>query len=176
MIRNRVRRISFKGIKNTHGDALECLKNPGDLAIVERGRPRALVFRCPCGCGDVVTINLDKRAGKAWNLYRRRNSVTLYPSVWRDSGCESHFVLWSDRVLWVDDDWLFEDEDIKKLAGDILPLFPAREFLHFYDIAEKIDSIPWSVLRACRKLVSDGVLIEGRDKRRGYFMRGTSKS
>lgn len=168
---HRVKRISFKGTKNTHGDALECLKDPGDLAIVQRGFPRTLVFRCPCGCGDVVTINLDRRVGKAWNLYCSDNSVTLYPSVWRDSGCESHFVLWSDRVLWVDDDWFFEEGDIEKLAGDILLCFPAKEYVHFYDIAEKADAIPWSVLRACRKLVSDRLLIEGCDKRRGYFMR-----
>ena len=169
MKRHRVKQISFKGVKSTHGDALDYLKSPGDLVIVERGLPRALVFSCPCGCGDVVTINLDKRVGKAWHLYRRRNRVTLYPSVWRDSSCESHFVLWSDRVLWVDDDWFFDDEDIEALAENVLPLLRSNEFVHFFEIADKLDAIPWAVLRACRKLANAGKLIEGRDKRKGHF-------
>src|SRR6266699_5277528 len=77
------------------------------IAIVERGVPRWAVFRCPCGCGELVTINLDERVGPHWRLIRRRGGVSLSPSVWRTSGCRSHFILWKKRV------WMF-----RPLAGD----------------------------------------------------------
>src|SRR5258708_2177168 len=74
------------------------LKKPGDGVIVERGRPRWLILACPCGCGSQIPVNLDSRAGPAWRLYRRRSGVTVYPSVWRDSDCESHFIIAHNRI------------------------------------------------------------------------------
>lgn len=169
MKRKRSARIALKGVTSTHGEALALVRESGDIALVERGRLRALICMCPCGCGDVITVNLDQRADKAWMIYRRGNSISLYPSVWRDSGCESHFVVWNNRVLWLEGDWLLDDDQIDKLAPNILPLISNNEFVHFRDIAEKLDEIPWSVLRACRKLVRNGQLDEGRDKYTGYF-------
>ena len=76
----------------------------GDIAarivIIKRGRPRTVLFRCPCGCGEIVVINVDPRTGKAWRLRRSMDGVTLLPSVWRTTGCRSHFVLWENRVWW----------------------------------------------------------------------------
>ena len=169
MKRKRSARIVLKGTTSTHGEALALVRESGDIALVERGRLRALICMCPCGCGDVITLNLDRRADKAWALYRRGNSISLYPSVWRDSGCESHFVVWSNRVLLLEDDWLFADDQIDQLVVNILPLIPNHGYVHFRDIAEKLDEIPWSVLRACRKLSRNGQLDEGRDKYTGYF-------
>jgi len=169
MKRKRSVRIVFKGTTGTHGEALALVRESGDIALVERGRLRALLCMCPCGCGDVITVNLDRRADKAWSLYRRGNSISLYPSVWRDSGCESHFVVWSNRVLWLEEDWLFADDQIDQLMVDVLPLIPNHEFVHFRDIADKLDEIPWAVIRACRKLVRADQLAEGRDKYTGYF-------
>ncbi len=56
---------------------------------------------CPDGCGDTLVINLDDRAGKAWLLDERRGKLSLYPSVWREDGCRSHFILWSDYLIWI---------------------------------------------------------------------------
>lgn len=74
--------------------------NPGLLALVRRGRLRNAVMCCPCGCGDILTVNLDPEAGKSWRVKVQSDVLTLMPSVWRDSGCESHFVLWENRVWW----------------------------------------------------------------------------
>jgi len=68
------------------------------IAVVVRGIPRWVVFQCPCGCQELVTINLDKRAGPHWRITRKRDWITLIPSVWRESGCRSHFILWRNRV------------------------------------------------------------------------------
>ena len=73
------------------------LHEPGEAVLVSRGHDRLLVMRCPCACGDDIIVNLDREAGPAWVLYQRRRGTSLYPSVWRDTGCGSHFVVWEDR-------------------------------------------------------------------------------
>jgi Family of unknown function (DUF6527) len=64
------------------------------LAVVLRGVPRWLVMQCPCGCGELLSINLDARGGKAWRLISAGKKISLIPSVWRTEGCETHFVFW----------------------------------------------------------------------------------
>src|SRR3954470_19533554 len=80
------------------GDPL--LRQPGDAVLVHRGRPRSLLIACPDGCGETLSINLDPRGGKAWRLYRKGSAISLSPSVWRDGGCESHFIVWRSRIIW----------------------------------------------------------------------------
>src|SRR6266404_4055469 len=79
-------------------EALEHLVKPGEIFVVVRGRPRWLRLRCPCGCGDLVTLNLDPRTGRSWKLSMKDDKVTVLPSVRRTSGCKSHFLLLSNRV------------------------------------------------------------------------------
>jgi len=73
------------------------------LAIVRRGILRWIVFQCPCGCGELITLNLDKRTGPHWRIWRRKNSLSINPSVWRTSGCQSHFVLKQNHVFMMQD-------------------------------------------------------------------------
>jgi hypothetical protein len=87
------------------------------IAIVERGVARWAVFQCPCGCRELVTINLDKRTDPHWRLTRKRDWVTLIPSVWRESGCLSHFIVWKNRV-WMFRRWRLEDDE-DELPKDI---------------------------------------------------------
>lgn len=79
------------------------------LAVVERGRPRSVVLQCPCGCDELLVLNVDRTAGPAWRLRLREGRVSLIPSVWRTTGCESHFVLWENRIWWCD--FLADDEE-----------------------------------------------------------------
>jgi len=83
------------------------------IAIIERGVPRWAVFRCPDGCGELVSVNLDSRAGPHWRLVRERDTITLIPSVWRESGCRSHFIIWKNRV-WLSrgQRWGDKEEDL----------------------------------------------------------------
>lgn len=157
-------------------EASSLLKFPGDAVLVERGRPRLLVLSCPCGCGEEVPINLDSRAGPAWHYYTRpKYGVSLFPSVWRDTGCRSHFIVWRDHI------WLFgptEDtfeEDRSSLDGTstveaVLEQLP-ESFVAFASIAEQLDAVPWDVLAICRRLVRRGLAIEGKGKQRGHFRR-----
>lgn len=166
----RADRVRSHGEVRTHGEALQMVKAPGDTVVVRRGIDRSLVMMCPCGCGSPITINLDSRVDKAWRVYSRRHGLSLYPSVWRDSGCESHFVVWANRICWIDTDWWdyapAEDGDIE---NKILREVSAEEFIHFRDLAATLDEIPWDVLRACRRLSARGQLEEGHWDHREQF-------
>lgn len=87
----------------SYADAALLLRKPGDCAVVERsGIQRQLVMRCPDGCSEVLSINLDPRSGRAWRLQHRRGKWSLFPSIDKPSGCLSHFILWAGQILWCD--------------------------------------------------------------------------
>ena len=89
----------------TQGQARQALSlSETTVAIVIRGVPRTVVFRCPCGCNDVVVLNVDRQAGAAWRLRLDSQGITLLPSVWRTGGCRSHFVVWRGGVWWCQPD------------------------------------------------------------------------
>lgn len=94
-----------------HGEARAIALAGNDISIVVRGKPRWVVFRCPCGCGDILSINVDKRAGAAWQLQQQDSAVSLMPSVWRSTGCHSHFILWRNDV-WLSSGALPADESV----------------------------------------------------------------
>jgi len=68
---------------------------PGVLVLVMPGdRPKSLKFLCPCGCGEVISVNLMREAANAWYIwYEENRGLSLWPSVWLDVGCKSHFIL-----------------------------------------------------------------------------------
>jgi len=138
-------------------EAARALTAAGDASVVVRGVVRSLVLRCPCGCGENYIINLDPRAGPAWRHYRRKGTLTLYPSYWRHEGCGSHFIINRNEIWWCrfGAEWLTEVESaiVEKVRGAALPVgeFSPR------DIAEQIDEIPWEVGIACDHLVREGI-------------------
>lgn len=59
------------------------------------------MFRCPCGCGNVITLPLKKTHSPHWIITGNKvDNLTLYPSVWQNSGCCSHFWIRDGKVLW----------------------------------------------------------------------------
>jgi hypothetical protein len=146
------RKIRFRGTVENRHEANPLLEQPGDSVTVVRGRPRSFVMACPDGCGSILTVNLDPRAGKAWRLYSR-DRMSLYPSVWRDGGCGAHFVVWKDRILWCDDN---ADDDYSPrhdpgLESAVLARLDDRP-RSANEIAEELDEIPWEVDRALKLL------------------------
>ena len=86
---------------HTRDEASEAVNNAiGVIAIVDRQGPRTVVFKCPCGCGDTISIAVDPLLEESWQLRQRGETISLLPSVWRTTGCESHFVLWDNTVWW----------------------------------------------------------------------------
>lgn len=49
---------------------------------------------CPCGCGEILFLNLLQDEIPNWKWHVSADGmVTLNPSVWRRVGCKSHFFL-----------------------------------------------------------------------------------
>ena len=146
---------------------------PGEAALVRRGVLRSMVMACPDGCGEMLTVNLDRRAGKAWRLYVEGNDLSLFPSVWRDSGCGSHFILWRSRIYWCD----WGDELEVPMAEVVVKVRGAlgSQLESYMSIAERLDLVPWAVLAACRQLIRGGLALEGKDKLLGHFTRPQSR-
>jgi hypothetical protein len=160
----------------SRANASAYLKQPGDAVIVDRQGPRWLVLSCPCGCGAEVPVNLDRRAGPAWRIYESPKGTSIYPSVWRDTDCKSHFVIWRDDILmfgqrygesWIDEADAGEDELMQRVLEGLSDNEKSAE-----EIADQIpDSEPWDVLRCCRRLCLLGKATEGRHDARGRFRR-----
>jgi len=79
----------------TQDDGASATENEGTLALVTNGRKtKWLLFRCPCGCGDLLRINVSRANHPCWRLrISRIGKVSIFPSIDRDSGCGSHFYL-----------------------------------------------------------------------------------
>jgi hypothetical protein len=117
-----------------------------------------------------LILNVDPRAGPAWKFYRRHGRLSVYPSYWRETACESHFIIWNDQVLWCDA-WDYEpDQDIgDRFNEKLLTRFDDAEFLDYHVVAEELDEVPWEILWSCRRLVTAGKLEERLGKDKGFF-------
>jgi len=73
--------------------------------VVHRGKSRWVIFVCPCGCGSVITLSLQRSHAPRWVLEKTANNrPSLLPSVWRTTGCQSHFWVHDGRVYWCGSD------------------------------------------------------------------------
>ncbi|MHB8526186.1 MAG: DUF6527 family protein [Candidatus Acidiferrales bacterium] len=170
---NRQRRVRMKGIVPSHSEAIARVSEPGDVAVVKRGALRSVVMRCPDGCGEAITVNLDPRTDKAWRLYHSRKGLTLFPSVWRDTGCQSHFILWNDVLYWVD---VFDTDESdlpleRGLEDRVWSVLKPDALTGFVEIADALEEIPWAVLDACRRLVRAKRAVAGTGSMKTSFKR-----
>ncbi len=159
------------GVVERYTDAAQAVAQPGECAIVERaGQQRQLVMRCPDGCGEILSINLDPRSGPAWRMYRRRGRWSLYPSIDRTSGCFSHFILWNGRIIWAEaasDELDLESYD--RLMQPVLAALQRCVSASYVQLADELEELPWDVLSVCRMLVRQSKIVEGAGKNRGVF-------
>jgi hypothetical protein len=165
--------LNLKAIVSARNDASDELRLRGDAILVQRGRPRWLVMLCPCGCNDIIPINLDEQSGPAWEYYDgETNGLSVFPSIWRDIGCKSHFIIWYSRILLFDgfgEDKPIIPESVFELLIDKVRKALPREPIHFRDIARGLGVVPWDVQYVCRLLVSAGYAKEGSEGQKGFF-------
>lgn len=61
------------------------------------------IFQCPCGCGRVVELNLNPKSSPLWSVkWNVMGTVSFTPSIWRKSGCRSHFFFKHGQIIWCD--------------------------------------------------------------------------
>ncbi|WP_081726036.1 DUF6527 family protein [Mesorhizobium sp. L103C105A0] len=69
--------------------------------VEEDGFVEQAAVLCPCGCRRVLHMNLLADERPCWRLTRHDDgTTTLHPSVWRTTGCGSHFWFRRGRVEW----------------------------------------------------------------------------
>jgi Family of unknown function (DUF6527) len=67
----------------------------------ENGYFWAAAMLCPCGCRDVIQLNLLKKARPCWSVEEHKDGTpTVMPSVWRRENCRSHFYLRRGQIEW----------------------------------------------------------------------------
>ena len=166
------RKTNLLGVAEYRDEGESMLKDAGDAVLVKRGVLRSMLMRCPDGCGETLVVNLDPRAGKAWKLDTRGSKTTLYPSVWRDGGCGSHFIVWRDVVLWCD---RFEEGNVDPifdrdaLERRLLAALSRGELRSASDLSSEMNEIPWEVSRAGHSLVRRKLAVCGAGARRDWF-------
>ncbi|WP_363201475.1 DUF6527 family protein [Phenylobacterium sp.] len=56
---------------------------------------------CPCGCRETLHVRFLPNRRPRWDLVVGADrTATLHPSVWRQVGCGSHFILTKGNVRW----------------------------------------------------------------------------
>ena len=69
--------------------------------VGEKEQPWLIAFRCPCGCNNLIQLNLLKEARPRWNyVVSKKNKITVKPSIWRNVDCRSHFFIRKSKIKW----------------------------------------------------------------------------
>lgn len=89
-------------VRIADGDMLPAMLPARNLILVEdEAEPWSIGMRCPCGCGETVELPLSPDLEPRWDLtIDRKKRPSLSPSVWRKTGCRSHYWLSKGRVRW----------------------------------------------------------------------------
>lgn len=79
----------------------DCIPEHRVVVAREDGELWSAGMMCPCGCGDVVELALFAEAEERWRIrVGARGRVSLAPSVWRNTGCRSHYWVREGRIHW----------------------------------------------------------------------------
>ncbi len=71
------------------------------LVLLDDDGPYAAAMLCPCGCREVIELMVMEGVSPRWDVWvDDRSRPTLRPSIWRQSGCRSHFWVRGGRVIW----------------------------------------------------------------------------
>lgn len=80
------------------------IQNGQFFVVIPANEPKWALFKCPCNCGQVITLSLALNRTPRWNVTMEENQYpTLWPSVRQLKGCLSHFWMRDGRIHWCDD-------------------------------------------------------------------------
>jgi hypothetical protein len=101
--RNRKRRRAFSGVAQLESsiDPTSELAAWKLVLIGSPQKPKWLRLNCPCGCGDVIALNLMTSHRPHWSVQLHDNgTLTVMPSV-DSKNCGSHFWIRRNKIDWV---------------------------------------------------------------------------
>jgi len=79
----------------------ELLKNRLLYIVQEDGYREQAAMLCPCGCNQVLHMNLLPDEHPCWRLTLHKDgTATLHPSIRREVNCLSHFWFVRGRIRW----------------------------------------------------------------------------
>ena len=82
----------------------EVLDTKTIYVVGDKGHKWVAAFKCPCGCKQIIQLNLLKEGDASWRVtIHRDSSISIRPSVWRITGCKSHFTITRGNINWVSD-------------------------------------------------------------------------
>jgi hypothetical protein len=101
--KRQLRQDRFKGVafvEQSHDPTKE-LHASKLVVIGKSSKPKWLRFRCPCGCGDVIALNLMTSHFPHWSVeIHDDGTLTAHPSVDAKT-CGSHFWIRHNLIEWV---------------------------------------------------------------------------
>ena len=69
--------------------------------VVEEDYSEQAAMVCPCGCNNILQMNLLPDERPCWQVQIHPDqTASLHPSVWRKTGCRSHFWFKKGRIKW----------------------------------------------------------------------------
>jgi len=69
--------------------------------VTSQGEPWHASLICPCGCGELMHLNLMTDEKPCWSISDyQQGSITVHPSIWRTAKCKAHFWLRRGRIDW----------------------------------------------------------------------------
>jgi len=77
------------------------LKRNQIYIIQDGNEPDTIVFKCPCGCKNIIHLNLLSDCSPQWSFTLKKKKISIYPSIATKRGCKSHFWVIKSKIIWV---------------------------------------------------------------------------
>lgn len=95
------KKIKFDYLYARADDVPDIIEKGIVYIIGDEGFEWLLAFKCPCGCNEVIQLNMLKEAKPCWRVKCFENkSVTIIPSINRIRNCRSHFTITKGKIDW----------------------------------------------------------------------------
>lgn len=80
---------------------IQNLKEKEFVEVNYKNKSYWVLFRCPCGCGDVITLSTQNSHIPHWKIFENKFGLpSLSPSIWQKRGCYSHFWVKNGKIHW----------------------------------------------------------------------------
>lgn len=77
------------------------LKDKDFIEVIYKEKPYWAIFKCPCGCSNIISLPLQKSHNPHWSVSPSKTGrPSVYPSVWQNKGCLSHFWIEEGKINW----------------------------------------------------------------------------